>query len=391
LNHIRTFVGCVLASLILAGCALPGATAPTATTDPNSIVTAAAATAFVRLSQVAALSTPTPSPTLTETPMPSATVYTLPTSIPTIVPMPGVMRANANVRGIPAKSKAHDIGGLMQGQKVNVIGRSEDATWYYILYADSPTGTGWVTVKAITMDGEMGLLPILIYPNGQEAEPIMLPPYLFYVTGTPQPPAAPPADWPKYGTLIQPANVRIGPSVGFLNMGVLEPGVKVTFRGRTDQNTWVQIDYPSGPGGHGWILSQLVQANDGYGNLPYYDVLGTPVTPTPDVPVATEDPNATPLPSETATLTPPAPTGAAGQVTAQINVRTGPAQTYQALGMLNPKDKVIVTGLTLNKLWYQIEYPGGPNGSGWVASQYVTVTGDMRSLPYFNDLATPIP
>jgi len=391
LNPTRTLIGLLLMAVTMASCALPGAATPPPTTDPNSILTAAAGTAFVRLSEVAAFATPTASVAPTETQAPTATTILLPTSIPTIKPLPGVMRANANVRGIPGKSKAHDVGGLMQGQNVGVIGRNAEATWLYIIYADSPTGTGWVTVKAITLDADMGLLPILIYPNGQEELPIMLPPFLFYVTGTPLPPAPPPADWPKYGTLIQPANVRIGPSVGFLSMGILQPGQKVTFRGRIEENAWVQIDYPSGPDGKGWILAELLQANDGFGGLPYYDVLGTPVTPTPQGPAATQELNSAPAPTETATPAPPSANGAEGEVTAQINVRKGPAQSYDSLGLLNPKDKVTITGLTLNNLWYQIEYPASPDGSGWISAQYIKVLGDMRNLPYYNDLATKIP
>jgi len=393
--QIRTFAGCALAALLLTGCVLPGSVPPSPTIDANSIVTAAAGTAFVRLSEMAALGTPTAAATLTETPSPIATVFSLPTSIPTIAPLPGVVRANANVRGVPAKSSAHDLGGLLLGNTVGVIGRSVDATWLYILYADSPTGTGWVTAKAITMEAEMGILPILIYPNGEEAPPIMLPPYLYRVTGTPLPPAPPAGDWSKYGTLTQPANVRIGPSVGFLSMGVLVPGAKVTFRGRTDGNTWVQIDYPSGPDGHGWILSQLVQANDGYGSLPIYDLLGTPVTPAPAGPSVTQDANVVAVPAVGSETTLPrtsnASVGVQGEVTAQINVRSGPAQIYESLGFLNRKDKITVTGRTFNGLWYQIAYSVVPGGAGWVSSQYVLVLGDMRSLPYFNDQATRIP
>ena len=400
MNWFRNPIYFGLVAWSLAGCALPGAASPTPTLDADSIVAAAQATASMRLSQAAALATPTASATLTETPIPTAIVVSLPTSIPTMPPMSAVMNSNANVRGVPAKSKAHDLGGMLKGQQVNVIGRNADATWLYILYADSPTGTGWVTVKAITLSGEMGLLPVLIFPNGQEAEPIMLPPFIFKVTGTPLPPAPPPADWQKYGTLLQPANVRIGPSVGFLSMGFLEAGVKVTFRGRTAEHDWVQIDYPSGPDGHGWILSELAQANDGFGGLPFYDILGTPVTPKPEnsaQPEATNDPNLPPSPSETPnpseTPGPPAPTttGAEAEVTAQINVRSGPAQSYSAYGMLNPKEKVTILGQTINKLWYQIKYSGSPDGTGWVASQYLRVSGDMSSLPYFNDQGTVVP
>lgn len=381
----------LLAVFILAGCTFSEAAQPTPTTDINQIITAAAATAFSKMTEAAGLLSPTPSATLTETPVPTATEMIYPTSIPTIVPMPGIVRGNSNVRGVPSKSKTHDLGGVLMGQSVKVIGRNDAATWLYILYADSPTGTGWVTAKGITLEGEMGLLPIVIYPFGEDGEGIMLPPLLYSITGTPLPPSTPPAGWDKWGTINQLANVRLGPSTGYLSIGTLNAGEIVTFRGRIAENLWVQIDYPSGPDGHGWISKDLVDAHDGFGGLPYYNILATPVTEAPVVPEITVDPNATPAPTETSTPIPPTPSGVAAEVTAQINVRSGPAQTYDSYGMLNPKDKVVVTGLTLNKYWYQIQSSASPTGFGWVASQYIRVLGDMRNLPYFNNEGTPIP
>ena len=382
------YLSSLWAFIVLAGCATP---VTTPTIDANSIMTAAAGTAFVRLTQIAAIPTATTQVVPSQTSVPTATVMLQPTSIPTIEPISAVVSANSRVRGIPAKSDQHDLGGMLKGQSVKVIGRNDAATWFFIVFADSPTGTAWITTGAVTFDKDMGLLPIVVFPNGLEAAPIMLPPFIYKVTGTPLPPGEPPAGWTKYGTLLQQANVRVGPSVGFVSIGVLSPGAKVTFQGRIADNSWVQIAYPSGPEGHGWILARLLQAHDGFSDLPYFDVLGTPVTPTPENAGADITPNATLMGDVTATPQPPTSTGAQAEVTNQINVRSGPAQKYESYGMLNPKDKVIVTGLTLNKYWYQIEFKASPTGFGWVASQYIRVTGDMRQLPYYNDLGTPVP
>jgi hypothetical protein len=296
----RKFACFLTAVLILTGCSFIGAAQPTPTIDMEAFVTAAAATAFVKMTEAAGLLSLTSSvDTMTETPPPAATEKIYPTSIPTIVPMPGVVRANANVRGVPAKSKTHDLGGVLMDQNVKVIGRNDAATWLYILYADSPTGTGWVTAKAITLSGEMGLLPIVIYPFGEDGEGIMLPPLLYTVQGTPLPPSTPPEGWQKWGTITQLANVRVGPSKGYLSIGTLNAGQIVTFRGRIAENEWIQIDYPSGPDGHGWIIKDLVEAHDGYGGLPYYNLLATPMVAAPEIPEATTDPNATLVPTET--------------------------------------------------------------------------------------------
>jgi uncharacterized protein YraI len=174
-------------------------------------------------------------------------------------------------------------------------------------------------------------------------------------------------------------------------LGTLDAGQVVTFRGRMGDNEWAMIDYPSGPDGHAWVSREFLEAHDGFGGLPYYNVIGTPVTEAPETPEATTDPNATPLPTETPTATSPAPTGVQGEVTSQINVRSGPAQTFNSYGLLNPKDKVVVTGVTINQYWYQIQYPSSSTGFGWVASQYIKVTDDMRNLPYFTNEGTPAP
>lgn len=377
--------------LFLSGCALPGAVGVTPTVDLNAIVTLAAATAFGKMTEAAGLVASSPSPTLTETPVPAPTEVIWPTSIPTIVPLPGVVRANANVRGVPAKSKTHDLGGLMLGQSVKVIGRNDAATWLYILYADSPTGTGWVTTKAITLDGELGLLPILLYPFGEDGDYVMLPPLIYAVSGTPLPPGTPPTGWDKWGTLTQTANVRLGPSRGYLSIGVLNPGQVVSFTGRIAENEWVQIDFPSGLAGRGWILSELVQPQDGYGKLPYYNVLGTLVEPVSEAPQATSDPNASIASSETPTPMQPTSSDVEAEITTQVNLRAGPAQTYPSLGMLNPKEKVVVTGQTIGGYWYQIQSAASSTGFAWVAVGYVRVLGDLRNLPYYNNEGTQVP
>jgi len=395
-NHKDSFLFLIFI-VLLTGCSLPGSITSSPTVDSYSILTAAAATASFRLTGLAAQSSPTAFSTGTDTPSPAPTPIILPTSISTIVPIKGIVSANANVRRLPIKSKENDIGGVLLGQQVGVIGRNEAATWLYIIFSESLTGTGWVTAKAITLSSEMGILPILIFPNGLEAQSVMIPPFLYEVQGTPMPPSTPPAGWEKFGILIQPANVRLGPSIGFLTIGVLKVGEVVTFRGRIAENTWVQIDYPSGPEGKGWILSSLVQANDGYGSLPFFNVLGTAETPKPELTEVPPGFDTTPEALATIPVTniPTAEVskgnGADGVVTNQINVRAGPAQTYPSYGLLNPQDKVFVTGVTLNNYWYQIQYPGSPNSYAWVAVQFIRIIGDGRKIPYFNNEGTPIP
>ncbi len=91
-------------------------------------------------------------------------------------------------------------------------------------------------------------------------------------------------------------------------------------------------------------------------------------------------------------LAPFAPTGMLGLVTKRINVRTGPAQSYPSVAVLDCKALVKLTGRSLNNLWYQIEYPNGTDGHGWAAASFITVpNGDPLTLPRFDNRGRPIP
>ena len=74
-------------------------------------------------------------------------------------------------------------------------------------------------------------------------------------------------------------NVRMGPSstvypvVGFLLTGSSAPTL-----GRSQGGDWVQIEFPSAPGGKGWVYSPLVQVSPP-GNLQVVEAPPTPVPP----------------------------------------------------------------------------------------------------------------
>jgi uncharacterized protein YraI len=371
----------VLILVLLTGCSLPGKAEPTAT------ATQAPSPTNTKPPTVTATASLTPFPSPTEEP----------TIMPTIVPFKGIALAPTNVRSGPGKGGNKRLGGIFGNQAVNVIGRNDAANWLYILFSDSPTGTGWVLKKAINIsDDNFTHLPIIIYPNGPD-RPLMLPPLVYQVSGAPLPLNQPPAG-AKTAVVQQMINVRLGPSVGFMQIGVLQPGAVVTLTGRIQDNYWAQIEYPSGLEGRAWISTELIKPADGYGGLPFFNLLGTPVAaekasaPEQDL-TETPDPNVTVAPTET--LLPPTATqalGLIGYVKAQINVRGGPAQTFDSLGLLNPGDSVQITGRNLIGNWLQIEYPAGALTRGWVATDYIDYTGiDLSKLPYFDNDGKPLP
>lgn len=81
-------------------------------------------------------------------------------------------------------------------------------------------------------------------------------------------------------------NVRLGPSsTVYPVVGVLPQGATAPALGRSQGGDWVQIEFPSAPGGKGWVYSALVQVSPP-GNLQIAEPPPTPVPP----PTSTIDP-----------------------------------------------------------------------------------------------------
>lgn len=74
-------------------------------------------------------------------------------------------------------------------------------------------------------------------------------------------------------------NVRLGPSsTVYPVVGVLLTGSTAPALGRSQGGDWIQIEFPSAPGGKGWVYSPLVQVSPP-GNLQVVEPPPTPVPP----------------------------------------------------------------------------------------------------------------
>lgn len=114
-----------------------------------------------------------------------------------------------------------------------------------------------------------------------------------------------------------------------------------------------------------------------------------PVTGIPVTVSAAATVSDTLAPSATSTQPPPTATlrPADGTLTIQVNVRAGPGTSYDSLGLLSEGVAVQVFARDAGTKWYQIAYPSGPTGRGWVAAQYVTLAAEAE-IPVD---ATPTP
>ena len=376
LKFIRVFSFILLLSL-LTGCALPGLSAPTPTSVPTNTPEPSATSS----------PTNTTEPTLTFTEAPSLT----PTIMPTIEPMLAVAKTSITLRSRPSKG-GDNVGGVYGNEKVKVIARNIPSTWFYIIAPDAPGGMAWVLAAGFTLQGDLTQLPIAMFPEGSNT-PVLLPPIIYAISGTPLP-LNPPAPGAQTAKVIQLAKVRVGPGLGYMEMGLLDVGTVVVVTGRIKGNAWLQIEYPSGLDGRGWVLAELVKFEGDFAGMPFFNQLATNIPKedeAPEQPVATETlaadvtPVDTPIPF---TETPALPMGI---TLAQINARSGPASSFASYGLLDKNQPVTILGRTLNGIWFQIQYPAAPNGVAWVAAEYVQVMKNIEGLPYFDNSGTPLP
>ncbi|MBI3174530.1 MAG: SH3 domain-containing protein [Chloroflexi bacterium] len=85
-------------------------------------------------------------------------------------------------------------------------------------------------------------------------------------------------------------------------------------------------------------------------------------------------PTVTPLPPTPVPTLPPV----AGTTTAQLNVRAEPSTGAASLGLLPIFSPVQILGKDVGGNWYQIVYPAGPEGKGWLTAQYVQVEAGVE-------------
>jgi uncharacterized protein YraI len=228
--------------LVSACTAPPSAPAPTATAS------------------LTASPSPTPRPTATQAP---------PTSTATPALIEGTLTIKVNVRS-GAGMTFPSLGLLDEEGKVQILYSDPAGKWYCILYPAGPDGVGWVAAQFVRVP-VWTQVPVLSTP-------------------TPSGPT---------GRVLQRLNVRAGPGMTFDTLGLLEADAVVSLTGKNASASWLQIVYPAGRGGRGWVTAQYIQADAA--GLPVLDDYGTPVasavsgptaipvTPTPTVGPAYND------------------------------------------------------------------------------------------------------
>jgi hypothetical protein len=103
------------------------------------------------------------------------------------------------------------------------------------------------------------------------------------------------------------------------------------------------------------------------------------------------EPTATPTITPTPTPTEPIIAGTI-EVTEPLNVRAQPSTDGDLLGGLYQGDKADVVAVSRDGEWWLVEFPAGPDGVGWVNTEFVQFQGDPEAVPIFGvGTVTPTP
>jgi uncharacterized protein YraI len=201
----------------------------------------------------------------------------------------GLTLTQLNVRAEPSTAGAV-LGILPANATVQIIGTDPGGSWWQILYPEAgqgEAGKGWVTAQYVSTAGRPEV-PVI---GGAGANP---------QNG----PAA---------VIQQQLNIRSGPGTSFNSLGTLNPQDVVTLTGKDPNGAWLQISFPAGPEGKGWINAAFVKA-DGVDGLPIIgdtgQILGTgtpadtPLPPTPTVVPAPNDNDSAQAPAAVVTFSP---------------------------------------------------------------------------------------
>lgn len=216
-------------------------------------------------------------------------------------------------------------------------------------------------------------------------------------TATPEPPT--PTFTPTVQVTLQPVpgiananlNVRSSPGRGGQNLGGVFFNQKINVVARNPQANWYYILWQDSPTGYGWILASAIQVEetDLY-RLPiaWYDAANNLILRPP---VLWEIPG-TPLPI------PPVPEGdkiRPATVIAPANIRVCPSVGCLVLAILQPGQKLNLTGRYGDNEWAQFDYPSGPDGKAWISRAAIEPGPDgFSGLPRFDALGlelTPEP
>jgi len=173
--------------------------------------------------------------TLPATAIPLPTLTPLPpTPAPTITPIEGTTTTQVNVRA-ETSTASENLGTIAQFTTVQIIGRDKSASWYQVIFAGAPNGTGWIRAEYVQVNATAEI-PVIESVSGGGAG--------------------------VSGLVLQKINVRSGPGTSFDTLGELNPNDVVSISGKDESGTWMQVEFTSAADGKGWVALEFLKVDN---------------------------------------------------------------------------------------------------------------------------------
>ncbi|MBN1681878.1 MAG: SH3 domain-containing protein [Anaerolineae bacterium] len=187
-----------------------------------------------------------------------------------------------------------------------------------------------------------------------------------------------------FAEAIGQANLRGGPGIDYPMVGEIVAGTRYRVLARHALVPWLKLELLNTP--EAWVYTELVSVTGDLGLVPIVNEFGAD-SPTPTLDAASA------LPDSTPTIPPPTPTitGPVATTLGEVNVRFGPGLEYPTITAVPEGASFRVLELHALVPWVRIELPDAPDGTGWIFTDTITITGDTSTLPVTNAIQFTVP
>jgi uncharacterized protein YgiM (DUF1202 family) len=178
---------------------------------------------------------------------------------------------------------------------------------------------------------------------------------------------------PRVAVKTPTANVRAAPSYTGQIIASAPQGMSFAVKAYTSDKEWWQIEYSGGQGGVAYIHNSVVDMNAAAQRA----LTGGAAVSAP----ASAAPAAAAAPPAAAQTV----AGAAAQVIVstggdRLNIRSAANAAASIVGRVANGASLEVKGISPDKAWWRITYPGTADGTAWVMAQWVTPNAAAKQL-----------
>lgn len=243
----------------------------------------------------------------------SGEVISISTPTPLVPSVTALMKASI----LSGPGSTYDELAILEvGKSAEVVGKSQDEQWWVIKVPYLDQGIGYISAEEVIAE-YVDSVPV-------EEIPVV--------------------------TAVMNVNIRSGPGLDFRIIALLENGQSTTILGKSADELWWFVEVPESAE-KGWISIDYVVSNS----------LG-------DVPVINVEEDDQKINIPTPDLNQPSLS-----TSANVNVRSGPGETYDVLTRLEYGKTALIVGISSDNRWWAIKILNSQQEYGWVSGDYVIV------------------